>query len=78
VSARDKGSIPEWSRQIETFRRSLKVTRSELAKRLGTATMSVSRWQRGIVEVPANVYIKLGTLAGKQLCWDFWGRAGLR
>lgn len=40
--------------------------------------MSVSRWERGILEVPANIYIKLGTLAGDPLCWDFWGRAGLR
>ena len=40
--------------------------------------MSVSRWERGILEVPANIYIKLGNLAGDPLCWYFWGCAGLR
>lgn len=69
---------PEWSRQIERFRRSLRLTQSEFAKRLGAAPMSVSRWERGILEVPANIYIKLGNLAGDPLCWYFWGCAGLR
>jgi DNA-binding XRE family transcriptional regulator len=71
-------SQPNWSRQIETFRHSMKLTQSEFAKRLGVSTMSVSRWERGILEVPANIYIKLGNLAGDPLCWSFWGRAGLR
>jgi DNA-binding XRE family transcriptional regulator len=71
-------SLPEWSRQIEIFRQSLKLTQSDFAKRLGAATMSVSRWERGILKVPASVYIKLGNLAGDPLCWYFWGHAGLR
>jgi len=29
-------------------------------------------------EPPAGTYIELGNLAGKPLCWFFWGRAGLR
>ena len=40
--------------------------------------MSVSRWERGILEVPANIYIKLGNLAGDPLCWYARGCAGLR
>jgi len=75
---KNEANVPEWSRQIERFRRSLKLTQSEFGKRLGAATMSVSRWERGILEVPANIYIKLGNLAGDPLCWYFWGRAGLR
>ena len=39
--------------------------------------MSVSHWERGILEVPAKIYIKLGNLAGDPLCWYFWGRSGL-
>lgn len=39
--------------------------------------MSVSRWERGILKVPANIYIKLGNMAGDPLCWYFWGHAGL-
>jgi len=75
---KDETKVSEPSRQIERFRRSLNLTQSEFAKRLGTAPMSVSRWERGILEVPANIYIKLGNLAGDPLCWYFWGCAGLR
>lgn len=75
---KSKANVPEWSRQIERFRRTLKLTQSDFAKRLGAAAMSVSRWERGILEVPANVYIKLGNIAGDPLCWYFWRCAGLR
>jgi hypothetical protein len=40
--------------------------------------MSVSGWEGGLLEVPANVYIRLGILAGDPLCWYFRGRSGLR
>jgi len=75
--SKSKSNVPEWAQQIETFRRSLKLSQSEFGKRLGVATMSVSRWERGILKVPANVYIKLGNLAGDPLCWSFWRHAGL-
>ena len=78
MCSKNAANAPEWSRQIERFRRSLKLTQSELGKRLGASTMSVSRWERGILEVPADIYIKIGNLAGDPLCWYFWGRAGLR
>jgi DNA-binding XRE family transcriptional regulator len=74
---RSKSSVPDWSRQVETFRHSLKLSQSELGKRLDVSTMSVSRWERGILRVPAEIYIKLGNMAGDPLCWYFWGRAGL-
>jgi DNA-binding XRE family transcriptional regulator len=57
---KSEASTPGWARQIETFRRGLKLTQAELGKRLGVSTMSVSRWGRGILKVPANIYIKLG------------------
>ena len=40
--------------------------------------MSVSRWERGLLEPSAETYIQLGYLAGDPDCWDFWRRAGLR
>jgi SOS-response transcriptional repressor LexA len=39
--------------------------------------MTVSRWERGLVEPSANHYIQLGNLAGKSDCWFYWRRAGL-
>jgi len=75
--SKSKATVPEWSQQIETFRQGLKLSQSEFGKQLGVSAMSVSRWERGILNVPADIYIKLGNLAGDPLCWSFWGRAGL-
>ena len=69
---------PDLSRKIEEFRHNLKLSQSELGKRLDSSTMAVSRWERGIQEVPADSYIQLGNIAGDPLCWYFWGCAGLR
>jgi DNA-binding transcriptional regulator YiaG/SOS-response transcriptional repressor LexA len=75
---RSETSAPEWSRKIEAFRQSLKLSQVEFSQRLGVSPMSVSRWERGALSVPTSVYIKLGNLAGDPLCWYFWARAGLR
>lgn len=75
---RTKSAVPEWVQKIATFRNALKLSQSEFAKRLGASTMAVSRWERGIQEVPANIYIRLGNMAGDPLCWYFWGCAGLQ
>ena len=70
--------MPEWSLKIANFRNSLKLSQSEFSKRLGSSAMAVSRWERGLQEAPADIYIQLGNLAGDPLCWYFWGCAGLR
>jgi SOS-response transcriptional repressor LexA/DNA-binding XRE family transcriptional regulator len=75
---RAKTAAPESSQKILDFRTSLNLGQSEFAKRLGASAMAVSRWERGIQKVPANIYIRLGNLAGDPLCWYFWGCAGLR
>lgn len=75
---RDKNDAPEWSLKIKAFRDDLNLSQFEFAKRIGTSPMAVSRWERGIQKVPANIYIKLGNLAGDPLCWYFWGLTGLR
>jgi len=73
-----KRKVPtEWSRAIETLRRSLNLSQTELGKKLETSATAVSRWERGEAQPPADEYIRLGKLAGDPLCWFFWGRAGL-
>ena len=72
-------AVPEWSQKIVTFRNALKLSQSEFAKRLGGRR----RWRspagsEGFRQVPANIYVQLGNLAGDPLCWYFWGCAGLR
>ena len=53
------------------------VSQSELGKQLNFSAMAVSRWERGVQEPPANIYIQLGNITGDPECWYFWGRAGL-
>jgi transcriptional regulator with XRE-family HTH domain len=55
----------------------LKMTQSELAKRVGTSPMSISRWEAGSHQPSAKYLIKLGTLANPGDCWLFWEKAGL-
>jgi SOS-response transcriptional repressor LexA/DNA-binding XRE family transcriptional regulator len=75
---RARATAAESSQKIATFRNTLKLNQSEFAKQLGSSAMAVSRWERGIQKVPANIYIRLGNMAGDPLCWYFWGCAGLR
>jgi phage repressor protein C with HTH and peptisase S24 domain len=76
-SRRNQNTLTEWSRAVETLRRSLKLSQAEMGKRLETSAMAVSRWERGESQPPADAYIRLGKLAGDPLCWFFWGRTGL-
>jgi len=48
TAKRARAAVPEWSEKIANFRDSLKLSQSELGKRLGASAMAVSRWERGI------------------------------
>ena len=79
VKAISKNStVPEWAKRIERFRASLNMSQNHFAEELQYSAMAVSRWERGIQEPPAEVYIKLGKLATGPDRWFFWERAGLR
>ena len=55
------------------------MSQAALAKRLNVSAMAPSRWERGINQPPASVYIQLGKLAGRSPNrWYFWERAGIR
>src|SRR5207244_5370744 len=66
-----------WASRIIALRRRMGVSQSELGKQLNSSAMAVSRWERGVQEPPANIYIQLGNITGDPECWYFWGRAGL-
>lgn len=67
----------EWARRISAVRRGLKISQTELGRQMNASAMAVSRWERGVQEPPANIYIQLGNLTGDPECWYFWERAGL-
>jgi SOS-response transcriptional repressor LexA len=73
-----KSPIVEWADRIITLRHRLKMSQSELGRRLSSSAMAVSRWERAVQEPPANIYIQLGNMTGDPECWYFWGRAGLQ
>lgn len=72
-----KTPVPDWSREVLSLRRSLRLSQSDFAKRLNLSAMNVSRWERGAMEPTPGAYIRLGNLADDPSSWFFWGRAGL-
>jgi DNA-binding transcriptional regulator YiaG len=70
--------LPRWAGRIKKLRVRLGLSQALLADQLRCSSMSVSRWERGINEPPAQCYLELGKLAGKPDCWFFWGRVNLR
>lgn len=69
---------PEWADKLERLRDTLGISQAGLAKRLHVSAMAPSRWERGINEPPAEIYIQLGKMVGEPACWYFWEKAGLK
>lgn len=68
---------PEWATTIEHAREALGLSQAGLARRLSVSPMAVSRWERGINEPSASIYITLGKSADSIDRWLLWGRVGL-
>jgi DNA-binding XRE family transcriptional regulator len=69
-----KAVLPEWASTIKAARRKLRLSQSELAEKLETSAMAVSRWERGEFEPSADAGSDFcGTAVGK--IWDA-GRPG--
>jgi PAS domain S-box-containing protein len=77
IRNQSKAVLPEWASTIKAVRGKLRLSQRELAKKLQTSAMAISRWERGEFEPAADAYLRLGKLTGDPLCWFFWGRAGL-
>ena len=77
MGGRQGNSVAEWARSIAALRKRLHMTQTELGDKLSVTAMTVSRWERGLVEPTASGYIGLGNLAGAGQSWYFWRRAGL-
>lgn len=76
--ARRQSSVTEWAQRVSSLRRHHGFSQMEFGRRLRCSAMTVSRWERGMLEPSAESYIQLGNLSGDPDCWYFWGRAGLQ
>jgi len=71
-------TLPEWAAQITTLRERLEINQAELARRLECSAMTISRWERGLLQPSAEHFIQLGNLGNKAEGWFFWEMAGIQ
>jgi DNA-binding transcriptional regulator YiaG len=46
IRNKTKAVLPEWARTIKAVRRKLRLSQAELAEKLETTAMAISRWER--------------------------------
>ena len=71
-------SLPEWVSQITAMRERLGINQAELARRLECSAMTISRWERGLLQPSAEHFIQLGNLGNQTEAWFFWEMAGIQ
>jgi phage repressor protein C with HTH and peptisase S24 domain len=69
---------PEWVFQIIALRERLGINQAELARRMECSAMTISRWERGLLQPSAEHFIQLGNLGNKTKAWFFWEMAGIQ
>lgn len=70
--------LPEWGSQITALRERLGINQAELARRMQCSAMTISRWERGLLQPSAEHFIQIGNLADKTEAWFFWEMGGVR
>jgi transcriptional regulator with XRE-family HTH domain len=69
---------PEWVSQITAMRDRIGINQAELARRLECSAMTISRWERGLLQPSAEHFIQLGNLGNRTEAWFFWEMAGIQ
>jgi SOS-response transcriptional repressor LexA len=69
---------PEWVSQITALRDRLGINQAELARRLECSAMTISRWERGLLQPSSEHFIQLGNLGNRKEAWFFWEMAGIQ
>lgn len=69
---------PEWVSQITALRERIGINQAELARRLECSAMTISRWERGLLQPSAEHFIQLGNLGNRTEAWFFWEMAGIQ
>ena len=73
-----RDSPPEWVLQITALRERIGINQAELARRLECSAMTISRWERGLLQPSAEHFIELGNLGNQREAWFFWELAGIQ
>jgi transcriptional regulator with XRE-family HTH domain len=73
-----RNAPPEWVEQITALRERLGINQAELARRMECSAMTISRWERGLLQPSAEHFIELGNLGNKTESWFFWEMAGIQ
>lgn len=73
-----KPELPEWAVQITTLREQLEINQAGFARRLTCSAMTISRWERGLLQPSAEHFIQLGNLGNRTQAWFFWEMAGIQ
>ena len=73
-----RSAPPEWVDQITALRERLGINQAELARRMECSAMTISRWERGLLQPSAEHFIELGNLGNKSEAWFFWEMAGIQ
>ncbi len=71
-------AVREWALHITAMRERLTINQAELARRMECSAMTISRWERGLLQPSAEHFIQLGNLGNKNEAWFFWEMAGIR
>lgn len=66
-------TTPEWVSQITALRERLGINQAELARRLECSAMTISRWERGLLQPSAEHFIQLGNLGNRTDAWFLLG-----
>ena len=69
---------PEWALHITTLRDRLGINQAELARRMECSAMTISRWERGLLQPSAEHFIQLGNLGNRNEAWFFWEMGGMQ
>jgi SOS-response transcriptional repressor LexA len=73
-----RAPLRDWASQITKLRERLEINQAELARRMECSAMTISRWERGLLQPSAEHFIQLGNLGNKSEAWFFWEKAGIQ
>jgi len=69
---------PEWAQHITALRDRIGINQAELARRMDCSAMTISRWERGLLQPSAEHFIQLGNLGNRNEAWFFWEMGGIQ